>query len=106
MPCNARPFPISHLTPACHCLQLYSHLYRTDGALVGAFQRIDIPILPELDQYNYVLFTGGCTRISPAGSRSDDRTKSGFCCTALHFSRLNGQPVVKELGASYSPAPN
>ena len=40
------------------CLQLYSHLYRTDGALVGAFQRIDIPILPELDQYSYVLFTG------------------------------------------------
>ncbi|KAL4421857.1 hypothetical protein ABPG77_001339 [Micractinium sp. CCAP 211/92] len=37
--------------------ELYSHLYRTDGALVGAFQRIDIPILPELDQYNYVLFT-------------------------------------------------
>ncbi|KAL4423982.1 hypothetical protein ABPG75_001283 [Micractinium tetrahymenae] len=37
--------------------ELYSHLYRTDGALVGAFQRIDIPILSEFDQYNYVLFT-------------------------------------------------
>ncbi len=65
MPCNPRPFIISHLTLACHCLQLYSHLYRTDGALVGAFQRIDIPILPELDQYNYVLFTGkpGCALV-------------------------------------------
>jgi hypothetical protein len=36
-----------------------SHLYKTDGALVGAYQRIDIPILREFEQYNYVLFTGG-----------------------------------------------
>ncbi|KAI7840968.1 hypothetical protein COHA_005197 [Chlorella ohadii] len=35
----------------------YSQLYGSDGALVGAFQRMDIPILPQLDQYNYVLFT-------------------------------------------------
>ena len=27
--------------------------------MVGAFQRIDIPLLRELDQYSYVLFTGG-----------------------------------------------
>jgi hypothetical protein len=25
---------------------------------VGTYQRIDIPILHEFDQYNYVLFTG------------------------------------------------
>jgi hypothetical protein len=25
---------------------------------VGTFQRIDIPILRQFDQYNYVLFTG------------------------------------------------
>ncbi len=42
-------------TPA---MQKYSQLYGSDGALVGAFQRMDIPILPQLDQYNYVLFTG------------------------------------------------
>ena len=40
-------------------LQMNSHLYKTDGALVGAYQRIDIPILREFEQYNYVLFTGG-----------------------------------------------
>ena len=40
-------------------LQHYSHLYGSDGALVGAFQRIDLPLLPDLSQYNYVLFTGG-----------------------------------------------
>ncbi|KAL4423954.1 hypothetical protein ABPG75_001255 [Micractinium tetrahymenae] len=34
-----------------------SHLYKSDGAILGAFQRIDIPILREFDQYNYVLFT-------------------------------------------------
>jgi hypothetical protein len=34
-----------------------SHLYKNTGALVGAYLRIDIPKLPQLDQYNYVLFT-------------------------------------------------
>lgn len=45
----------SHLT-----LQTRSHLYKSDGALVGTYQRIDIPILRQFDQYNYVLFTGAC----------------------------------------------
>jgi len=40
------------------CLQHLSHLYKNTGALVGAYLRIDIPKLPQLDQYNYVLFTG------------------------------------------------
>lgn len=38
--------------------QLYSHLYASDSALVGAFARIDLPLLPELQQFTYVLFTG------------------------------------------------
>jgi hypothetical protein len=38
--------------------QTRSHLYKSDGALVGTYQRIDIPILPHFDQYIYVLFTG------------------------------------------------
>lgn len=38
---------------------VHSHLYKTGGTLVGTFQRIDIPILRQFDQYNYVLFTGG-----------------------------------------------
>ncbi len=37
---------------------VHSHLYKTGGTLVGTFQRIDIPILRQFDQYNYVLFTG------------------------------------------------
>lgn len=40
-------------------MQIVSHLYKSDGSILGAFQRIDIPILREFDQYNYVLFTGG-----------------------------------------------
>lgn len=45
----------------CACvLQHLSHLYKNTGALVGAYLRIDIPKLPQLDQYNYVLFTGAC----------------------------------------------
>ncbi|KAI3432850.1 hypothetical protein D9Q98_010433 [Chlorella vulgaris] len=35
----------------------HSHLYKTGGTVVGTFQRIDIPILRQFDQYNYVLFT-------------------------------------------------
>jgi hypothetical protein len=38
-------------------VQTRSHLYKSDGALIGTYQRIDIPILREFDQYNYVLFT-------------------------------------------------
>ncbi|KAI7845916.1 hypothetical protein COHA_000462 [Chlorella ohadii] len=34
-----------------------SHLYKSTGAIVGAYLRIDIPKLPHFDQYNYVLFT-------------------------------------------------
>jgi hypothetical protein len=51
--------PISVFLILLPALQMYSHLYKTDGALVGAYQRIDIPILREFEQYNYVLFTGG-----------------------------------------------
>ena len=53
---DARIDPVLRCTP----LQTHSHLYKTDGSMVGTFQRIDIPILKEFDQYNYVLFTGGC----------------------------------------------
>ena len=42
------------------CVQPLSHLYKNTGAIVGAYLRIDIPKLPQLDQYNYVLFTGAC----------------------------------------------
>lgn len=40
-----------------HNAKVHSHLYATDGRMVGTFQRIDIPILHEFDQYHYVLFT-------------------------------------------------
>lgn len=35
-----------------------SHLYASDDAIFGTWQRIDIPLLPQLAQFNYVLFTG------------------------------------------------
>lgn len=35
----------------------HSHLYGTAGTVVGTFQRVDIPILPELAEYDFVLFT-------------------------------------------------
>lgn len=39
---------IPHMTAAhCPCPQVHSHLYATDGRMVGTFQRIDIPILHE-----------------------------------------------------------
>lgn len=41
------------------CLQHFSHLYQSPGQVVGTFQRIDIPVLPQLLQYEFVLFTGG-----------------------------------------------
>ena len=44
-------------------VKLHSHLYATDGTMIGTFQRIDIPMLKELDMYNYVLFTGELRRL-------------------------------------------
>jgi hypothetical protein len=34
-----------------------SHLFASEHAVVGTWQRIDLPIVPWLDQYTYVLFT-------------------------------------------------
>lgn len=34
-----------------------SHLYASPEMAVGTWQRIDIPIVPELEQFEYVLFT-------------------------------------------------
>lgn len=34
-----------------------SHLYANVNMQLGTWQRIDIPILPELSQYEYILFT-------------------------------------------------
>jgi hypothetical protein len=34
-----------------------SHLYANPEMAVGTWQRIDIPIVPELEQFEYVLFT-------------------------------------------------
>ncbi|KAI7840394.1 hypothetical protein COHA_005895 [Chlorella ohadii] len=39
--------------------QRFSHLYSSPGRVVGTFQRIDIPVLPQLMQYEFVLFTDG-----------------------------------------------
>jgi hypothetical protein len=35
----------------------HSHLYASQEMVVGTWQRIDLPIIPELQQYTYVLFT-------------------------------------------------
>jgi len=62
---------LSHLCSACAystclaCSVQFSHLYQTDGAFVGGFQRIDIPILRNFDQYTYILFTGAFRFDSP-----------------------------------------
>ena len=53
--CGSRHTPL--LSLPCHP-QRQSHLYKSTGAIVGAYLRIDIPKLPRFDQYNYVLFTG------------------------------------------------
>lgn len=42
--------------------QRFSHLYSSPGQVVGTFQRIDIPVLPQLVQYEFVLFTGRASR--------------------------------------------
>ncbi|KAG2430860.1 hypothetical protein HXX76_009834 [Chlamydomonas incerta] len=35
----------------------HSHLYKTPDSLVSTFQRVDLPVVPVLDQYSYVLYT-------------------------------------------------
>ncbi|GFR46701.1 hypothetical protein Agub_g8320 [Astrephomene gubernaculifera] len=35
----------------------HSHLYKNPDALVSTFQRVDLPVVPILDQYTYVLYT-------------------------------------------------
>jgi hypothetical protein len=35
----------------------HSHLYAHEDALIGTFQRVDIPMLSTLRQYNFVFFT-------------------------------------------------
>jgi hypothetical protein len=37
--------------------QRHSHLFSNASSLIGTYQRIDIPLAPELQQYEYVLFT-------------------------------------------------
>lgn len=36
---------------------MHSHLYRSPDMLVSTFQRVDLPIIPVLDQYQYILYT-------------------------------------------------
>ncbi|MEW5310172.1 MAG: hypothetical protein WDW38_001993 [Sanguina aurantia] len=36
---------------------VHSHLYRSPDMLVSTFQRVDLPIIPVLDQYQYILYT-------------------------------------------------
>ena len=35
----------------------HSHLFKSPEMLIGTFQRIDMPVVPVLDQYHYVLYT-------------------------------------------------
>lgn len=35
----------------------FSHLYSSPELMIGTLQRVDIPIQPQLQQYNYVLYT-------------------------------------------------
>ncbi|KAG2499755.1 hypothetical protein HYH03_002687 [Edaphochlamys debaryana] len=35
----------------------HSHLFKTPDMLVSTFQRVDLPVVPVLDQYTYVLYT-------------------------------------------------
>lgn len=39
-------------------LQMHAPLYSSDGAVVGALQRVDLPLVKELDEFHYVLYTG------------------------------------------------
>ena len=41
---------------------LRSHLFHTDEGVLGTFLRIDLPILPEMAQFTYVLYTGARPR--------------------------------------------
>jgi hypothetical protein len=34
-----------------------SHLYKTPELMVSTFMRVDMPVIPELDQYTYILYT-------------------------------------------------
>lgn len=49
--CKASRVVLPYLPQQPHCFlphsQVHSHLYATDGRMVGTFQRIDIPILHE-----------------------------------------------------------
>lgn len=71
--------PLGVRTALHGCTQSLSHLYKTDGSMVGAFLRIDIPTLREFDQYNYVLFTGEAGPCSVA-SQCDHHQ-----CSAVHM---------------------
>ncbi|KAG2436256.1 hypothetical protein HXX76_006567 [Chlamydomonas incerta] len=35
----------------------HSHLFKTPDMLIATFQRVDLPVVPILDQYTYVLYT-------------------------------------------------
>ncbi len=35
----------------------HSHLFKNPDMLVSTFQRVDLPVVPILDQYTYVLYT-------------------------------------------------
>jgi hypothetical protein len=35
----------------------HSHLYATPETMVSTFMRVDLPVIPELDQYTYILYT-------------------------------------------------
>ena len=63
---------------------VHSHLYKTGGTLVGTFQRIDIPILRQFDQYNYVLFTG--VPLVPLLALASPCCRPSICCRHAHCS--------------------
>ncbi|KAF5827655.1 hypothetical protein DUNSADRAFT_311 [Dunaliella salina] len=47
--------PCAH--PALQKNSMFSHLYANPDMLVSTFQRMDLPLVEEISQYNYVLFT-------------------------------------------------
>lgn len=65
-----------------HALQHFSHLYHSPGQVVGTFQRIDIPVLPQLLQYEFVLFTG--RRSVGLGMSGCRRSHFRHCHDCLH----------------------
>jgi hypothetical protein len=48
---------IDEAFPKAYEMRGFSPLYLSTTSLFGAYQRMDIPMLPQLDQYNYALFT-------------------------------------------------